>query len=258
MSLSQKLFYNEQYRKGEYAVGVEDRAEQESIQAFVEAYHLKDKRILEIGCGRGAFQHLVKDWIGVDLAVSAADYLSKPFLAASAEALPFAEGSFDGIWSVAVLEHVPRPEKALQEIARVLKPGGVAYLAPAWHCRSWAADGYQVRPWSDFNWRGKLIKASIPLRDALWLRAAYTMPIRLWRDFLFAINRAKPTRFRYRPLKANYNIFWCADSDACNSMDPHEMLLWFQSRGWQAKSHSSWLARFLVRHGALIVQKPSL
>jgi SAM-dependent methyltransferase len=257
MSVSQKLFYNEQYQKDEYAVGVEDRAEQEALQAFVAAYDLSGKQVLEIGCGRGAFQHLVENWIGVDLAASVAPYLKKPFLAASAEALPFRDACFDGIWSVTVLEHVPRPETALEEIVRVLKPGGVAYLAPAWHCRPWAAAGYHVRPWSDFGWRGKLIKASIPLRDALWFRAACTLPLRLGRDLLFRLNSRKPTRFRYRQLEANYTTFWCSDSDACNAMDPHEMLLWFQSRGWKTPRHPNWWRRFLARHEAVIVQKPN-
>lgn len=154
------------------------------------------------------------------------------------------------------MEHVPHPEKALEEVMRVLKPGGVAYLAPAWHCRPWAAEGYEVRPWSDFSWKGKLIKASIPLQNAFWFRAGYTLPVRIWREILFLIKGKRPLRFHYRALQANYETYWTADSDACNSMDPHEMLLWFQSRGWDTPSHPTWLSRFLVRHDAMIVQKP--
>jgi SAM-dependent methyltransferase len=251
-----QLFYERQYRETEYATTSAGHTEEVALQQFVNSYDLGDKRVLEIGCGRGAFEHLSRRWFGLDLASSAGVYVHRPFVAATADALPFKPESFSGVWSVSVLEHVGDPEQALHEIGRVLRRGGVAYLAPAWHCRAWAADGYSVRPWSDFPWTGKLIKAAIPLRDAFWFRAAYTIPVRLWREASFFIGLRKPVRFRYRTLKANYETYWCTDADASNAMDPHEMLLWFVSRGWQTPSHPTWLKRFLVRHGAIVVRKP--
>jgi SAM-dependent methyltransferase len=47
----------------------------------------------------------------------------------SAAALPFAEATFDGVLSVAVLEHVPDPRRCVSEIAKVLKPGGWVFAA---------------------------------------------------------------------------------------------------------------------------------
>ena len=44
-----------------------------------------------------------------------------------AESLPFANEMFDFICLYWVLEHVARPEPILQEITRVLKPGGLLY-----------------------------------------------------------------------------------------------------------------------------------
>jgi SAM-dependent methyltransferase len=52
---------------------------------------------------------------------------------ADALQLPFPDGSFDRIIVSEVLEHVPQDERAMAEIARVLRPGGtVAVTVPRW------------------------------------------------------------------------------------------------------------------------------
>lgn len=49
----------------------------------------------------------------------------------------FPDGSFDFVCSYSVFEHIEKPEAALREIARVLEPGGVAYiLTHLWTCNS--------------------------------------------------------------------------------------------------------------------------
>ena len=52
-------------------------------------------------------------------------------VAALSERLPFAAGAFDVVLASWVLEHLPQPERACAEIARVLKPGGrFVFLTP--------------------------------------------------------------------------------------------------------------------------------
>jgi SAM-dependent methyltransferase len=48
-------------------------------------------------------------------------------LIADGHALPFVDGSFDGVWIQAVLEHVLEPRLVAEEIYRVLKPSGLIY-----------------------------------------------------------------------------------------------------------------------------------
>jgi uncharacterized protein YbaR (Trm112 family) len=54
-----------------------------------------------------------------------------PDLLGDGLALPFADACFDLVLSQAVLEHVPDPQRAVDEIVRVLKPGGTAYVEAA-------------------------------------------------------------------------------------------------------------------------------
>lgn len=53
------------------------------------------------------------------------------FLQADAEDLPFAERSFDAVVSNFVINHLPRPERAIREFARIAAPGGWIALS-AW------------------------------------------------------------------------------------------------------------------------------
>lgn len=45
------------------------------------------------------------------------------------ESLPFRTDSVDAVINVSTLEHIPRPWRAVESIARVLRPGGRAYIA---------------------------------------------------------------------------------------------------------------------------------
>lgn len=59
------------------------------------------------------------------------DAASKPDIVGDAMSLPVESASFDGAWCLNVLEHLPDPSAAVQEIARVLKPGKpVVFFTP--------------------------------------------------------------------------------------------------------------------------------
>jgi len=62
-----------------------------------------------------------------------ADYPTTDVVAAS-DRLPFVDGSFDAVITLHVLEHLRRPWRAAEEIARVLKPGAVALCTVPFVC----------------------------------------------------------------------------------------------------------------------------
>lgn len=254
-----KEFYDREYGANRYpsAEAFYEHVFYPELRSFVEQYDLKNKRCLEIGCGRGAFQDVVSDYVGLDITDSVRKYLHKPFCLASAAKLPFKDDAFDAMWTFAVLEHIPGPEAVLSEIRRVLRNGALLLLAPAWQCRSWAAEGYPVRPYHDLDLKGKLVKASIPIRDSILFRSGYVFPRRLIRTAEYRIIH-KPMQFKYTKLTPNLDSFWMSDSDAVNSMDPYEAILWFTSRGDECLSYPTWLSRFLVRTGAIVfrIRKP--
>jgi hypothetical protein len=48
-------------------------------------------------------------------------------LIADGQRIPVADGTFDAVFSLAVLEHVPDPQRVVAEMIRVLRPGGYLY-----------------------------------------------------------------------------------------------------------------------------------
>jgi SAM-dependent methyltransferase len=96
------------------------------------------KRVLDLATGPGyaaaAAEARGATVLGVDIAremVALARRLHPrlEFVQASAERLPFADGSFDAAVGNFLILHLGRPEQAAAEIARVLAPGGRAALS---------------------------------------------------------------------------------------------------------------------------------
>ena len=202
----------------------------ETIEKFVEQYGLENARALEVGAGSGQLQDIVPDYTGLDIAASAARYFHKPFVAGSATDLPFEDGSFDSVWSVWTIEHVPNPERALEEIRRVTRSGGYLFLWPTWLCPPWLSRGYLVRPYSDFDWLGKANKLSVAFRSSPYLIFPGLAAVRTLRELYWRATGAE-MRLRFDRLEPNFEDYWTPDADAAISLDSHETMLWFRSRG---------------------------
>lgn len=202
----------------------------QTVADFVKQQGLSDRKVLEVGAGSGMLQDIVEDYTALDISPTTRQFFHKPFVEASATQMPFPDNSFDGLWSIWVLEHIPNPEKALLEMRRVVKPGGYILLNVANDVDRYAAQGHRVRPYGDFDLFGRLKKATIPFADSLIFQNLQARQVRLLRSLGSRIG-AGPSRLHFIKLDANYEDYWVADSDACTSVSYHEVFRWFTSRG---------------------------
>ncbi len=88
---------------------------------FLDSYVDKNKICLNIGSGNSNISDNV---FNVD--IFAYDNVD---VVCNISNLPFKDNSIDVILNIAVLEHVPNPQKVIDEIYRVLKPDGIVYTA---------------------------------------------------------------------------------------------------------------------------------
>jgi SAM-dependent methyltransferase len=210
---------------------------------------------VEIGCGKGPLRATHPKYRGLDISIVGLAQFGGSRVVGSAESLPFRTQSVPFLFTFAALEHVPNPELAFEEIARVLAPRGVAIVAPAWFCRDWAAKGLPVKRYSELPLRDKIAKALIPLRNNLLWRLLWTMPARIARELRYSVNGGA-TKFTYRRLNPNLDEYVYTDCDAFTSMDPHTAILYFVSRGFRVIGRDTFAQRMRVRHEPLIVERP--
>ena len=104
----------------------------------------RNMKALEVGCGTGAVTRVISEMsegslvVGVDASLDRVidgkqlaydSSIAAKFVQGNALRLPFDSGSFDFSWSRFLFEYLSEPIKALKEMIRVTKPGGIVAVS---------------------------------------------------------------------------------------------------------------------------------
>jgi ubiquinone/menaquinone biosynthesis C-methylase UbiE len=119
------------------------------FESLIDFDSLKDKDVLEIGCGNGSHAQLLvehaRSYTGIDLTAYAVksttqrlDHLALngTIKRMDAECMDFPNESFDYIWSWGVIHHSANTPQIVQEMHRVLRPSGEARVM-VYHRNFW-------------------------------------------------------------------------------------------------------------------------
>ncbi len=138
--MDDKKFWDSQAKTYDRVVKLLTRSQYKAMYAFVKKPLTKDMQVLEVATGTGLVARAIADCVK---SIEATDFSEEmiatakrtkhpsniKFSCADMFDLPFEDNQFDTVIASNVLHIIPEPEKAMQEIRRVLKPNGLL-IAP--------------------------------------------------------------------------------------------------------------------------------
>lgn len=124
-------------------------ARREMIADLIECRRFASGRLLDVGCGNQPYRDVFASCVEAHIGIDPDAHYSQPDVVGLALELPFVSASFETVLATQVIEHVPEPDRLLQEINRVLKPGGHLILtAPQyWRLHEVPHDYYRFTPY---------------------------------------------------------------------------------------------------------------
>jgi SAM-dependent methyltransferase len=112
---------------------------------ILQRYAPPNARILDVGCGTGATTAALLRFgevSGLDMGLAGLRHARTrglPVACGSAESLPAGDASFDVVVALDVLEHLDDDRRALGEILRVLRPGGILLVTVPAYAFLWSS-----------------------------------------------------------------------------------------------------------------------
>jgi dolichol-phosphate mannosyltransferase len=113
---------------------------------IIQRFAADEGLVLDIGCGSSRIVQTLPRAVGTDLAIRKLRWLrapGRPLLAADMNRLPFRDRCFDAVVSSEVIEHIPRSDVRIEELVRVIRPGGALILG---------TPDYGKRLWRTLEW----------------------------------------------------------------------------------------------------------
>jgi ubiquinone/menaquinone biosynthesis C-methylase UbiE len=136
------------------------------LQLLNQLHPFGGKIAVDLGCGKGSYAPELAQWYDAIMAIDivpenvsiARERLQSSGLknvhlsCAAGEALPFANESVDSVFMIEVLDHVPSLRPCLEEVSRILKPGGTLFLTVPHHMFPW--ETHPVLFWGQYRQPG--------------------------------------------------------------------------------------------------------
>ena len=164
--------------------GMEDRHWHTAKHALARMPVEAGDTVLDLGCGSGYAGRAVRDTrnaervYGLDgspeMARNARSYTDDPrisYLVGDFDALPFADDTVDHVWSMEAFYYAADPEHTLEELARILRPGGTFYCAVNYyeenvHSHGWAERiDVEMTRWSATEYRAAFRNAGLAVAE---------------------------------------------------------------------------------------------
>lgn len=265
-------FYNNQFngdRQFNIGSGIQKEdlktAPNEMIDAitFLQSNLPKDAVVIEIGGSkhqrRSGFPYTIFDnYFPLDISllnmIEYSEKYDKIGFACDAQTLPFKNSVIDAIFTHTFLEHPLNPDMVVKEIHRVLKDGGIIIHSDAWHCRWWKRFGiYGVKKWRDLTIKERGIYLICYFTEAKIIRFPLICIKRFFKTLF--LSKKHPKDLIFRKLKPNYELKLYCDEDAAASIDPIDLIRFYESRGYELADKKSFLQRIFFNDTNLYLIK---
>jgi len=134
----------------------------------------KGSLVLDAGSGNAPYKHLFRDmrYESADFKQVDKEYDDKITYVCDLKAIPVKDGRFDFIIFNQTLEHLPEPQAVLDELYRVLKPGGkILCTAPLFYEEH--EQPYDFYRYTQFGWRVLVETAGFKIERIDWLEGFF-------------------------------------------------------------------------------------
>ncbi|EMI24755.1 class I SAM-dependent methyltransferase [Rhodopirellula europaea] len=270
----QSKFYKELFSEDleRVAVGTkfeEAKSNSESIHKEMDSLmdslrHQLSSDAIVIEIGGGVFQNRCgnavdkfANYFPLDISFSSiarySNAYGRPGVVADATNLPILNDSVDCVFTHTFLEHPLEPDKVVSEIARIVKPGGLVVHRDAWHCRWWHRFGcVRLKSWSEMTLKEKLVVAAAKFTELPLVRFP---PLLAKRAVASLLPRGDTLKFKR--LSPNYELHLGCDEDAASSIDPINVVRFYEFHGFELVTTLSLKQRILFRQSQVILRKAS-
>lgn len=236
----------------------------EEITTYLQKELNESDIVIEIGGGvdqerAGDAYKKFKHYFPLDISHSSIRRYTETFnkigFVCDATQLPFKDNSIDCIFTHTFLEHPLDPNAVLKEISRVLKPNGIVVHNDAWFCRWWHRYGFiGLKKFNHMSSKEKLIYILAQITEVKIIRYPPIMIKRLWNNFF---KNKKNIDLSYQKLKPNYNLHLGCDEDAASSIDPIDVIRFYESRDFVCVLDLSFRQKLLFPNKFIILKKGS-